>query len=618
MAASFPKTAYLEQVVDLMKVGLIVVDAGGFIRVYNQRAKEIFCMAPPGGPSHPAGRAQKGDIVLFADSALGGDDGGLVPADLALLGVNPASILPGSPVVAVGRIGAPVGNARWASGPGEIMEVETSLCGLDLKAVLNTTTKSMSLFVGGHPYEYRYYNCAAHLVLLDSEGSLKFYQARGYTARREAAKEVLLGVAYRGKGDHATQLQAEGRHLLEVHPEGRGIQRLLEVAQGRASAIYEREYDINGFPVRCTVLPLKHHETVSGGMLLVEDISEIRSLHKQRDQAVQFARQLEVRLQSDEAGDAPFAQIIGRSESLLQATALARSCASTNSTVLLTGESGTGKNLFAWAIHQSSPRRDGPFVQVNCAAIPEPLLESELFGYEHGAFTGASRRGKPGKFELAHGGTVFLDEVGDLSPALQAKILDFLQDRTVVRVGGLRPRTIDARVVAATNQDLAQAVSRGTFREDLYYRLHVVTILLPPLRERRGDTDLLVDYLLPRVAQRTGRKVQGISASARQLLRSYRWPGNIRELENVLEQAVNMCTGIITDEHLPPALRHPAQSAANVVVYGAGPLKEVLEQAERQAIKQALQACDGDRNQASRLLRISRSSFYAKLRDLES
>jgi transcriptional regulator with PAS, ATPase and Fis domain len=607
---------YLGQVIDLMKEGLIVVDTHGFIRAYNQRAKEIFCLAPPGGAPHPPGRAQTGDVVLLANNALGGDDGGLIPADLAMIGVNPAQIRAGAPVVAIGTLGGAVGTARWASAPSEIIEVQTTLKDLDLKAVLNTTEKRMSLFVGGTPYEYRYNTAACHLVVLDGQtGRLRFYQARGYTARRESAKEVLLGMPFRGKGGQATQLQVHGRHLLEVHPEGRGVQRLIEVAQGRAPAFSDREYDINGFATRCTVLPLKRGDEVIGGMLLVEDIGELTSLHAERDEAVAFIRQLEGRLLEEEAESSPFGDIVGRSEGIRRAVSMARSCAASNSTVLIRGESGTGKNLLAWGIHRASPRREGPFVHINCAAIPEPLLESELFGYEQGAFTGASRRGKPGKLELADGGTVFLDEVGDLSPALQAKLLTFLQDRSVVRVGGLKPHTIDARVIAATNQDLDQAVAAGTFREDLYYRLHVVAISLPPLRERRNDVDLLIDYLLPRICQRAGRSVRGLSAPARQLLRSYAWPGNVRELENVLEQAVNLADeGVITESHLPPPLRDPGRPSAHVVVFGTGPLKQVVHQAEQQAIKRALEATGGDKHLAARLLGISRSALYAKLR----
>ncbi len=220
--------------------------------------------------------------------------------------------------------------------------------------------------------------------------------------------------------------------------------------------------------------------------------------------------------------------------------------APTNSTVLLGGESGVGKDLIARAIHEHSRRAAGPFIKINCTAIPENLLESELFGYEKGAFTGADTA-KPGKFELADKGTIFLDEIGDVPGTIQVKLLRVLQDREFERLGGTKTLKVDVRVVAATNQDLRAALEQGTFREDLYYRLNVVPISIPPLRERKEDIPYLVDHFIARFARESGKPLAGITPAALKLLMDFHWPGNVRELENIIERAVALSTGTVID-----------------------------------------------------------------------
>ncbi len=232
-----------------------------------------------------------------------------------------------------------------------------------------------------------------------------------------------------------------------------------------------------------------------------------------------------------------FEGVIGESPKMKEVMRVAQLVAKTDATVLICGESGTGKELLARSIHYQSNRRDKPFVVVNCGAITETLLESELFGHEKGAFTGAYTR-KPGKFELADGGTIFLDEIGEMSPAMQVKLLRVLQEKTFERVGGTTSITVDVRIIAATNRDLKKAVREGTFREDLYYRLNVIPIYLPPLRERKEDLPLLCDFLIARHCRKLHKKIRGISPQAMRVLRKYHWPGNIRELDNVLERAI--------------------------------------------------------------------------------
>ena len=272
--------------------------------------------------------------------------------------------------------------------------------------------------------------------------------------------------------------------------------------------------------------------------------------------------------------------------------------ADSNATVLLRGESGTGKTLVARALHHNSGRAAGPFVVVNCSALPETLLESELFGHEKGAFTGAVES-KKGRFELAEGGTLFLDEIGEISPPVQLKLLNVIQERTFQRLGSPKLMTADIRLVAATNRDLEKAVKEGAFREDLYYRLNVFPVYLPPLRERRTDILLLAEYFLEKYARENGKEIKRISTPAIDLLIQYHWPGNVRELQNCMERAVLICDGpAIQSIHLPPSL----QSADSV--HGSKPLSltTAVENFERELIIDALKKNNGNQTRAAKSL----------------
>jgi len=305
--------------------------------------------------------------------------------------------------------------------------------------------------------------------------------------------------------------------------------------------------------------------------------------------------------------------LVGASEPMRRVHDQVRKVAQTDATVLVLGESGTGKELVARAVHDGSPRREKPFVSVSCAAIPEGLLESELFGHEKGSFTGAVRR-KLGRFELAHEGTLFLDEVGDLPPSVQVKLLRVLQERRFERVGGEETVEVDVRLVSATNRDLAAMVKEGRFREDLYYRLDVVPVRLPPLRERPGDVEELARHFLARAAPRLGRAVKGFSPEALELLRRHRWPGNVRELENVIEQALVFAEGeLVTPAELPQALRRAPVMPGLPAPAADRTLTETLEDIERQLILDAFERAKGVKAETARLLGIKPSALYYKL-----
>ncbi len=301
----------------------------------------------------------------------------------------------------------------------------------------------------------------------------------------------------------------------------------------------------------------------------------------------------------------PFGELIAGDPKMQAALDLARSVAPADSTVLLTGETGTGKELVARLIHHWSPRADQAFVAVNCAALAETLLESELFGHEKGAFTGAVSQ-RRGRFELAHGGTLLLDEVGEMSPALQAKLLRVLQERTLERVGGTKTVTVDVRVIAATNRDLLEMVAEKQFRDDLYYRLSVFPIHLPPLRKRPADILPLAEHILRQASRRLGKRITGFSEEAKALLQAYGWPGNIRELQNIVERAVILCR----EDRILPAHLNLSQAAPTPT---AAP--KTLRELERETILAAVSAHEGNRRKAAEQLGIGLRTLYTRLKD---
>lgn len=344
------------------------------------------------------------------------------------------------------------------------------------------------------------------------------------------------------------------------------------------------------------------------GTVLFQDVKELASLAAMvgqlQDELTYYKKELRRRL----GATYHFDQIVGYSLKMLELKKFSQKVAKSDSTVLITGESGTGKELFAHAIHAESKRKMGPFIRVNCAAIPDSLLESELFGYEEGAFTGAARRGKKGKFELADHGTILLDEIGDMPMPLQAKLLRVLQEKEVERVGAVRATPIDVRVIASTNQDLLACIKDGRFRADLYYRLNVVSLEVPPLRERLEDLPELVSNVLQRLVESTGSMVKAIDDEVWGVLRSYSWPGNVRELCNVLERALHhMEDDTLKKEHLWLPVSDQAFSSTTLM-----PLKETLENAEREALLLAMEQAKGNKLEAAKLLHISKSSFYEK------
>lgn len=346
------------------------------------------------------------------------------------------------------------------------------------------------------------------------------------------------------------------------------------------------------------------------GKVLFKNVKELNHLYKKFGHVQKELENYKGEFASQYSAKYSFSDIVGNTGKILEAKKIAKKAGQTDSNVLLVGESGTGKELFAHAIHKVSSRVYGRFVKVNCAAIPSDLLESELFGYEKGAFTGANKEGKMGKFEMADGGTIFLDEIGDMPLHMQVKLLRVLQEKEVERVGGVSSKSIDIRIIAATNQNLEEMVNEGKFRADLYYRLNVVMIKIPPLRERADDIVLLSEYLCKKVAKKFGRDECIISPKAMDYLRNYKWEGNIRQLENVIERAFNILDDRdfwILPEHLPKEI-------TGIKPMGhINKLEDIVAKAEKNAIVAAIKICGGNKKKAAEDLGISRTTLYGKM-----
>ncbi len=403
-----------------------------------------------------------------------------------------------------------------------------------------------------------------------------------------------------------------GQNVRKLSPTG-ARSRVLATGQPVAGSIAVKP---GGVTLVANVSPIVVDGELTGAVSVVKNVSEVHNLMDKLSHVSAKAEYLEHELRRVQKPGPAFHKFIGQSGKVREALAIAAKAAASGTTVLITGESGTGKELVAEGIHYASRRAEGPLIRVNCAAIPENLLESELFGHEKGAFTGALRQ-KPGKFSLADKGTIFLDEIGELNKSMQAKLLRVLQQKEFTRVGGEVVIKVDVRIIAATNRNLAQMVLHGEFREDLYYRLNVIPILLPPLRERVEDIPLLVDYFLHKVTAEQSKTITGIAGEALTGLMAYRWPGNVRELENVIERMVTLSdTAVLTAADLPLYLREGSEAASNTSQYRIGTVYDSAAilpwvEYEKQIITLAL-AKYGSFNAAGKALGLTHKTVAAK------
>lgn len=350
------------------------------------------------------------------------------------------------------------------------------------------------------------------------------------------------------------------------------------------------------------------------GQVMFKDVRDVHALSKKLSVLESKVEFYEKELESLRSSKYTINNIVGKSNRMVELKKLALKAAQSNSPVLLIGESGTGKELFAHAIHHASERRLYPFIRLNCAAIPKELLESELFGYEPGAFTGAGTRGKPGKFELAHRGTIFLDEISDLPLEMQPKLLRVLEEKETERLGGTRVTKSNFRLIAATHENLEESIERGTFRKDLYYRLNVIPIYIPPLRERKEDIPDIVNHLIETMNKDLGTGIFKVSPEVLAIFENYDWPGNVRELSNILERTIYAVEGdTIEVHHLPFFLQRMKNG---LIKTQPSHLKRLREDMEKEALLQAIRLSNNNKNKAAKLLGIHRTAVYKKLKKL--
>lgn len=404
-----------------------------------------------------------------------------------------------------------------------------------------------------------------------------------------------------------TQNRVMGRKIWEIIPKSKLYD---TVIQGYSH--WGEKMNINGRQVFVARFPIKREGRIIGAVskTLFPDMTTAREVAEKINHPV-------INRDCCYGARHTCMDIIGESPSMLLVKKMARKASRTSSALLITGESGTGKGIFAEAIHNRSIRRDNPFIRVNCAAIPENLIESELFGYVDGAFTGASKAGKPGKFELAEGGTIFLDEIGDMPLFMQAKLLHVLQEKEVERIGGTKTIPLNVRVIAATNKNLKKLIQEGKFREDLYYRIKVLEIYIPPLRERLEDIPLLIKGLIKKINCRIGSDVNGVTPESLDILMQHDWPGNTRELENFLEQAIHWSEDFIIDVTRVPSkpwkkniISEKIETCENESYH------EKIDEKERKIIIEALTESEGNKSQAARSLNMQRSVLYKKIKRL--
>lgn len=390
---------------------------------------------------------------------------------------------------------------------------------------------------------------------------------------------------------------------------------LLKVLREKKTFYNLKQKFRDGPDVIVSAIPLIYEDELIGAVSTDRDLNEITNLYMELDREKTKVELLKKQMKEITENKYYFGRIIGKSKALLDAMTIAKQVSKTNASVLITGESGTGKEVFSRAIHEESGRK-GDFIPVNCSAIPSELLESELFGYVEGAFTGASRNGRAGKFELAHGGTLFLDEIGDMPTLMQAKLLRVLQDGIVYPVGSSKAIKVDARIIAATNKDLLNLMEEGKFREDLYYRLNVVSIIIPPLRERKEDIPELINTFILEFAEKNNINKMDITPDAMKILTDYQWKGNIRELRNTIERLVILSKdNKIHSENIPVQIINSINITPFIDLNESETidLKKTVEEFEKNIILNALKVTNGNKVQSAELLGIKRATLYYKL-----
>lgn len=599
----------LESLLDSSSHAIFTLDREGIVTHINRQAKEHFGLFNHSQQSHGAGRLEPGDLVILATTAMGDDDGGLQQEDLAALGIRDKKIQPGDMVAAVGVFGGesavrPVYKFLRRRDAGA-MNLETAWEGFPVQVAIDG--KEISVAVGEVTYSISYFMSICQCVVLDGQTKqVKFWEEKGYSARKEGVGNLLRGASFTAKSPGG-EIDVVGYYFREFFEGDRFEQHLQEVLSGKVARYEDEEYEINGYALSAAILPVVENGAVEGAIVKFRRFEDMRTTILERNTAISVAerryRQTEKEMLME---DSTFTSLFGNSTAMASVKRYAFRLSQLDCNILITGESGTGKSFLARAIAKAQPRQ-GPFITVDCSTVTPTLFESEMFGYVGGAFTGANPKGKAGFFEEADGGTIFLDEIGEIPLNVQAKLLGVIQNKTLTRVGSTKTIPVDVRILAATNRNLRQEVAAGRFRQDLYYRISAFCVEMPPLRECQEDICFLINDLMDRIREKYRMPDKCLSGEAFSRLLSYDWPGNIRELENVLESAVALSeSDIIYAEHIRLE-SEPVQM----------PLKERLKAEEKRIIQQTLAQCGGSRTAAMERLGLSKTVFYGKLKEYQ-
>lgn len=459
--------------------------------------------------------------------------------------------------------------------------------------------KSASVIVDGVPYTIDYFLSIGQMVILDGATlEVKFWEEKGYSARKESIRNLLQGAPYMAK-ETGYEICVEGYHFQDFFEGALFEAHLAQVLAGQAEQYVDTAYEVNGYELIASILPVAGEDGPEGVIVKFRNVEDLWDAILERNNVIRSAE--EKYRQGEEGALAP---ALGGGESSASVRRYAYKLSQLDCNILITGESGTGKSFLARTICQLQPRK-GPVVTVDCSTIAPTLFESEMFGYVGGAFTGANPKGKAGFFESADGGTIFLDEIGEIPLNIQAKLLHVIQNKEVCRVGSTQPIPVDVRILAATNRSLREEVAAGRFRQDLYYRLSGFSLELPPLRDCQEDVCFLINDLMEKIVKKYRAPRKQLSGEAFSRLMSYRWPGNIRELENVLERAVALSeSDIIYPEHI-----HLESEPEG------GTWKELLKREEARILRHTLARCGGSRSKAMKQLGMSKTVFYGKLKE---
>lgn len=601
----------LQSVMDYSSNGILVINRDGIVTNLNKKAKDILGLSASTEHAHAAGRLEVGDIIALIDACIGKDDGALSVDDLKKLGISNEKIHPSDAILAVGVYGQgkipPLFKYVHSKHMGTKLQLNETYQGIPLRLCLDVQNLRADITVEEDVYSIPVLYSIGHMVAIDpATKKAKFFQNRGYHIRSESVGALLHGSPYSAKGP-GIETDIVGMELTKILSNTRIREDCEAVMTGQIDHIMRIQYETNQAVIAAALYPVLEDGARTGVVLRFRDILDIRDSIAERNIAVINSEWKRRELM----GNAVRGNYDGLGANMRGSTAFtamrqyAYKLAQMDCNLTIMGESGTGKSYLAREINRVQPRK-GPFIQVDCTTISQTLFESEMFGYVGGAFTGADAKGKAGFFEKANGGTILLDEIGDIPLSIQAKLLNVVQNKTIYRVGSTTPIQVDVRILAATNRNLKDAVKSGTFRSDLYYRLNAFCIELPPLRECRSDLHLIIENTLSRICEKYKIENKSFSGEAFRKLISYAWPGNIRELENVIEHAV-----LFSDSDIiyPEFIELEDSSASS------GTLADYLFLQEGKYIEQVLTKNGFDRRKTIQELGLSKSSFYNKLKD---